>query len=929
MPCTSGRLDFSWGHGTEIKLLEVFNPDGSQGGTDPHLSSVLWNAPTSSHRALALSIAPKQAELHQSLQSGTAGGRYGGSSDALVKFCTDVREQLSKERDDDAEGGADTVALEAALWGLLELLCIGASRSEGYIAEDLAAWLAEHSPALDALTPPLPSSPDTTSPAQQERQLAQAAEQAAQGARHCGLTERLAALLESGRPDEQDDYWPAMLHLVAVGRMSDALTLLAAHDAMQHGGSGGMGDSSSSMMLDGPGSAHAPPASILPQFELLDALYVVLRQMPRFRRAAYTYVPAAGAGGEAGVQGAAGGGPTGREFDNMAEFLAYRSTWQSQCANLPRECADLFASARASSPHTVQGVEAVLRVLSGSEQDAVAPTVHWLEFAVAQLVHVRPSLQVAAHLRGLLQASIAARPFNPQTHVVLGLLYDILQAMSDQEGPQGVVEALSSSGAVSTWFMAHVYELLGAVPLGPAAGGSGGGGGGGRRSKAVPVLARPLPLSGGDQAEYWRLLLAESLMSSSSGSAWALALSYLAWCPQHGGDAADIMMEALPVDGQGGDERLLRKALRACESHGLGPQATVLCRTAGAAAWYAGRIGAAARWLGPDGAKDNRRLAAALQPLAAAAGAALWQKLGCYEPTPLLEGPMFEELAPLLESLCSSFSPPFSSTQPSPPIPTPSSPAAIAPSNLAAASSDRSSACSLGLAAQQHPLLAFLLGIHRVHVAAQSLIDACALGRRSAAEASAAECQSTQELDTKLLREQWAAARALRDALMELLGQGEAPLLPHPLVLPLLAYLIPFMEVAGGGGGLLVGVFSSQDVGVLMRVLSMPQILGSRSLQFQNQQQAEGAPGLGDWLSSLQGGWGPSAAGAGAAPNASVASSTAAHPRHAQDVRLALARFAARVHAHEVQHAFGQARQSNNKDATLTRGKRATAVLAS
>eukprot|EP00983_Pelagomonas_calceolata_P104729 1159058-Pelagomonas_calceolata.AAC.9 len=39
------------------------------------------------------------------------------------------------------------------------------------------------------------------------------------------------------------------------------------------------------------------------------------------------------------------------------------------------------------------GVEAVLRVLSGSEQDAVAPTVHWLEFAVAQLVHVRPSLQ--------------------------------------------------------------------------------------------------------------------------------------------------------------------------------------------------------------------------------------------------------------------------------------------------------------------------------------------------------------------------------------------------------------------------------------------------------------------------------------------------------------------------------------------------------
>jgi len=39
-----------------------------------------------------------------------------------------------------------------------------------------------------------------------------------------------------------------------------------------------------------------------------------------------------------------------------------------------------------------------------------------------------------------------------------------LQAISDQDGPQGVVEALSGSGAVSTWFMAHMYELLRAVP---------------------------------------------------------------------------------------------------------------------------------------------------------------------------------------------------------------------------------------------------------------------------------------------------------------------------------------------------------------------------------------------------------------------------------------------------------------------------------
>ena len=72
------------------------------------------------------------------------------------------------------------------------------------------------------------------------------------------------------------------------------------------------------------------------------------------------------------------------------------------------------------------------------------------------------------------------------------------QAMADQDGTQGVVEALSSSGAVSTWFMAHVYELLQAVPLAPAASGAGRG-----RKGGLAVLERPLPLSGGDQVCVW------------------------------------------------------------------------------------------------------------------------------------------------------------------------------------------------------------------------------------------------------------------------------------------------------------------------------------------------------------------------------------------------------------------------------------------
>jgi len=48
----------------------------------------------------------------------------------------------------------------------------------------------------------------------------------------------------------------------------------------------------------------------------------MLRQMPRFRRSSYFYAPASGEG-----SCRVGGGPTGREFDNMAEFLAYRCVW--------------------------------------------------------------------------------------------------------------------------------------------------------------------------------------------------------------------------------------------------------------------------------------------------------------------------------------------------------------------------------------------------------------------------------------------------------------------------------------------------------------------------------------------------------------------------------------------------------------------------
>ena len=59
-----------------------------------------------------------------------------------------------------------------------------------------------------------------------------------------------------------------------------------------------------------------------------------------------------------------------------------------------------------------------------------------------------------------------------------------LQAMVELE-VQRVVEVLSSSGAVSPWFMAHMYEIMKASA------------GGGQR--AASVIERPLPLFGGDQ----------------------------------------------------------------------------------------------------------------------------------------------------------------------------------------------------------------------------------------------------------------------------------------------------------------------------------------------------------------------------------------------------------------------------------------------
>ncbi len=55
-------------------------------------------------------------------------------------------------------------------------------------------------------------------------------------------------------------------------------------------------------------------------------------------------------------------------------------------------------------------MQGVLSILAGDEAAVTAPCRTWLELAVAQLVHLRPQLQLRAHGTSLLRACLAARP---------------------------------------------------------------------------------------------------------------------------------------------------------------------------------------------------------------------------------------------------------------------------------------------------------------------------------------------------------------------------------------------------------------------------------------------------------------------------------------------------------------------------------------
>ncbi|GAX75754.1 hypothetical protein CEUSTIGMA_g3197.t1 [Chlamydomonas eustigma] len=699
VPCSSvGTLTFSWGVGTEIRLFEVVSPESGLGGQEPFKSVVTWSAPSSSHKTLAHAVVSAQAQLHTSQPRDLQGSRTGAVPQQLISFSNKVLSALAKERQH-AEGSL--VSLEHAIWQLLGIFFINITLSGGYFAEDLSAWLADNGAIIDEMSG------------------------------RASLQSRLEVLLNSARADVLADYWPCMCQLVSVGRMRDALKLMEAHDVMQ-------------------GHLSGTHDTMMPQYELMDALYVLMRQMPRFKN------------------GGASNGLTGREFDNMAEYLQYRSQWQLQCRQLPSQCETLFQGCQTVNAMTASGILSILAILGGDDEAALGThSGNWLELLVSELIHMRPHAQARQHLRPLLRHCqdmvVQQQQQEPEEEpAVLPLLRDLLEALVDSE-VQRVVEVLSSSGAVSPWFMTHMYEVMQAAP------------------RTSEVIERPLPLFGGDQVEYWRLMFAEMLASQPSTS--KLALSYLALCPTYGADAAETFIESIPIgqDSAGGPAQV-HKLLHLCESHGLSSVSTSICRAAAAASMQHGQLGKAAGWA--LRARDSRMLAAILEPMVVEVEELLFDGVGKYQAS-VLPLRAVHELEELLNYL--------------------------SPLGIVGKEELQEQDCHNGINNAEAPRksqstsgsssLEFLCGLLNIEKAIQSYQD-------TAQQIKALEPMqmSSDNVDAQ----HSSSMKAVRSSVLTLLGSDSVP---WRLLLPILFHIIPFLESSSL-------CFSAQDVRKLMRLLT-------------------------------------------------------------------------------------------------------------
>lgn len=423
---------------------------------------------------------------------------------------------------------------------------------------------------------------------------------------------------------------------------------------------------------------------------------------------------------------------------------------------------------------------------------------------------------------------------------------DVAVAALDADA-QKVVQVLSGSGVVSPWFMAHVFDVLR-----------------GYHPRSASLLSRPLPLFGGDQVEYYRLLFVESLVAQPS--LWRLAADVLSWCPTTGAGALAAVLAAVPTSGaaaagSGGhspDMRQLLKALHLARAHGLTSTTAAICRSAGMRCWYAGRLDAAVHWLLQ--CHDRPLLAAVLQPLLQQVEDALLRNLSNYTVAGAAAAlPLTDDLAEMVAAVVAAV--------PLPPVSAAAAATAAAPAGAPSSSSPSSAAAA---AAAVHPTLQLLHDFLALHKAAGRVERSQRQQQQQAAAPGSAAVGAVSEHEA-------AALLAVRDALMSLMDNDT---LPRSTCLPLLFFAVPFLEAR-------CLAFSVQDVQRLLTKVSAVTL-----------SPAPRSGGSGNNYSNT-----PVCHPAPQQPGAAAGGATAAqqqlqklHTRHVLDVKLALTRALARAH---------------------------------
>eukprot|EP00775_Hariotina_reticulata_P010403 gene10403-10561_t len=253
---------------------------------------------------------------------------------------------------------------------------------------------------------------------------------------------------------------------------------------------------------------------------------------------------------------------------------------------------------------------------------------NWVELLTGLLLWKYPTLQPQLHLRQVAMKTRAAAGLSSTEHCdqdFLNFFDQLLLAASDQE-VQSVISLCTSSDYCSQQFVAHIYDVLRGL------------------AGADRVISRPLPALGGDQSELYTLAYAESLMVQACS--WQLAAEYLAWCPVHGADALETLIETSPFPLQ--DDHAAHKALALADRHGLTSAAQGLCRRLGMAAAQTGRLAGALQWW--VRAHDPARCADLVTPLVLKVQQQLLQQARSYQGLPL-DVPELFDLEPLLLNL--------------------------------------------------------------------------------------------------------------------------------------------------------------------------------------------------------------------------------------------------------------------------------------